>query len=154
MFLKDGNYRVRGTVRSTKNEAKIAPLKAGFGEYFDKLELAEADLMDEASIIKACEGATYVVHTASPFYFGCPEEELVKPAVDGTLAVMKACTQHGVKRVVITSSVAAISATAKEDKPPKGSKWTEEYWSNPDREGGLGGYVKSKTLAEKAAWDY
>jgi len=82
------------------------------------------------------------------------EEELVKPAVDGTMSVMKACTQHGVKRLVITSSVAAISATAKEDKPPKGQGWTEANWSNPDRPEGMGGYTKSKTLAEKAAWDY
>ena len=105
-------------------------------------------------MINACAGSTYVVHTASPFYFGCPEEELVKPAVEGTTAVMKACSQHGVRRCVITSSVAAISVTAKADRPPAGSGWTEDYWSNPDREEGMGGYVKSKTLAEKAAWDY
>merc|ERR1719464_265425 len=125
VFLKDGNYRVRGTVRSTSNATKIEPLKAGFGEWFDKIELVEADLLDEASIIKACEGSTYVVHTASPFLPQLPEEELVKPAVEGTLAVMKACSQHKVKRCVITSSVAAISATAKDDKPAKGQKWTE-----------------------------
>lgn len=83
-----------------------------------------------------------------------PEEELVKPAVEGTLAVMKACSQHKVKRCVITSSVAAISATAKDDKPPKGEKWNETHWSNPDRPEGMKGYTKSKTLAEKAAWDY
>ena len=118
------------------------------------MELVEADLLDEASLINACAGSTYVIHTASPFMPQLKEEELVKPAVDGTMAVMKACTTHGVKRVVITSSVAAISATAKADKPPKGSGWTEAYWSNPDRAEGMGGYTKSKTLAEKAAWEY
>ena len=67
VFLKDGNYRVRGTVRSKTNAAKIDPLKAGLGDLFEQLELVEADLLDEASVIKACEGATYVVHPASPF---------------------------------------------------------------------------------------
>ena len=92
VFLKDGNYTVRGTVRSKTNEAKIAPLKAGFGEYFDQLELVEADLMNEASITAACAGSTYVVHTASPVSFTMEEAELVKAAVDGSLTVMKACT--------------------------------------------------------------
>ena len=56
------------------------------------MELVEADLLDEASIMTACEGATYVVHTASPFLPHLKEEELVKPAVEGTTAVLKACT--------------------------------------------------------------
>ena len=116
-FLKDGSYRVRGTVRSTSNQAKLAPLKAGLGEYFDQLELVEADLMDEASIIKACEGATYLVHTASPFFFTADEDKLVKPAVAGTMAAMKACSQHGVKRCVMTSGTVAITAVAAKDKP-------------------------------------
>ena len=80
-FLKDGSYRVRGTVRSTSNQTKIDPLKSGLGEWFDELELVEADLLNEASIIKACEGATYVIHTASPCLPHLPEDELVKPAV-------------------------------------------------------------------------
>ena len=84
------------------------------------MELVEADLLDEASIINACEGSTYVIHTASPFSFRETEEALVKPAVNGTLAVMRACTQHKVKRVVITSSIAAIRYSSKEDEPPQG----------------------------------
>ena len=82
-------------------------------------------------MINACAGSTYVIHTASPFNFSQKEEDLIKTAVDGTMAVMKACTQHGVKRVVVTSSVVAVSATAKEDKPAKGEKWNESHWSNP-----------------------
>ena len=92
VFLKDGNFRVRGTVRSTTNEVKIAPLRAGFGEHFNQLELVEADLLNEASIIAACAGSTYVIHTASPFNFSEKEEDIIKAAVDGSLAVMKACT--------------------------------------------------------------
>lgn len=150
-FLSDGSYRVRGTVRSKTNEAKLEPLKKGFGELFDQLELVEADLTDEASLVNACAGATYVVHTASPFNF---KGDCVGPAVAGTNAIMKACTTHGVKKLVITSSCVAIQCPAKADAPPQGTPYTEANWSNPDRPEGLGDYFKSKTLAELAAWEY
>ena len=78
---------------------------------------------------------------------------MVKPAVNGTLAVMKACSAAGVKRCVITSSIAACQHLASDDKPADRT-FNEGHWSNPDRPEGLGLYVKSKTLAEKAAWDY
>eukprot|EP00281_Chroomonas_sp_CCMP1168_P030977 CAMPEP_0206255188 /NCGR_PEP_ID=MMETSP0047_2-20121206/24109_1 /ASSEMBLY_ACC=CAM_ASM_000192 /TAXON_ID=195065 /ORGANISM="Chroomonas mesostigmatica_cf, Strain CCMP1168" /LENGTH=322 /DNA_ID=CAMNT_0053681561 /DNA_START=44 /DNA_END=1012 /DNA_ORIENTATION=- len=149
-FLKDGAYRVRGTVRS-KSEEKVAPLKKGFGEHFAKLELAEADLNDEASMVAACAGATYVIHTASPFHF---KGDCVGPAVAGTTSVMKACTQHKVKMCVVTSSCAAILAPAKVDQPVPPAAYDESYWSNPDRPEGLIDYMKSKTLAERTAWDY
>ena len=109
-FLKNGSFKVRGTVRSLNNPKKIEPLKRAFGEYFDQLELVEADLLDEKSMIQAMEGSTYIVHTASPFPIENPKNEdvLIKPAVEGTLAVMKAAQINKVKRVVVTSSVAAI----------------------------------------------
>ena len=66
-FLKDGKYKVRGTVRNTKRPEKLEPLKKAFGEFYDQLELVEADLDNEQSIIDAIAGCTYVVHTASPF---------------------------------------------------------------------------------------
>jgi nucleoside-diphosphate-sugar epimerase len=115
-FLKNGTFKVRGTVRSLNNPEKIEPLKKAFGEYFDKLELVEADLCDENSIIKAIQGSTYIVHTASPFPIESPSNEdlLIKPAVEGTLAVMKAAKLNKVKKVVITSSVAAIFITGVE----------------------------------------
>ena len=153
-FLKDGSYSVRGTVRSKTNEAKIGPLRDGLGELFNQLELVEADLLNDASIAAACAGATYVVHTASPFIFGDSEDELVKPAIQGTNAVMKACSQHGVKRLVVTSSGGAIFCVSAKDVPPEGSKWNESIWSNVDREEGILTYFKGKTLAEKSAWDY
>jgi len=156
VFLKDGKYRVRGTVRNVSNPAKIDPLRKAFGKYFEQLELVEADLLDEQSIVNAIAGSTYVIHTASPFYFTQQtKEELIKPAVNGTLAVMKACQQHGtVKRVVITSSVAAVASVADEDKPKNGALFDETYWSNPDRPGGISPYFESKTLAERAAWEF
>ena len=62
-FLKCGEYRVRGTVRDTKNEARLAPLRKAFGDLFDQLELVEADLLDADSLTRAIAGSTYVVHT-------------------------------------------------------------------------------------------
>ena len=112
----------------------------------------EADLNDEQSLIDAIAGSTYVIHMASPFVFGTGED-LIGPAVNGTMAVMKACKASGVRRCVITSSLAAIQNMAAADKPADRT-YNESMWSNPDREEGMGDYFKSKTLAEKAAWDF
>jgi dihydroflavonol-4-reductase len=112
-FLKDKSFRVRGTVRDTQNSAKIQPIKDAFGADFANLELITADLLDEASIDRAIQGADFVVHTASPCDMGGNnlknEDEVRIPAVNGTMAVMRACEKHRVKRMVITSSVGAIS---------------------------------------------
>ena len=110
-FLKHGGFKVRGTVRSTKNPKKMQPLVKAFGqELYNQLELVEADLLDENSLLAAASGCEYIVHTASPFPIAEPKDEmeLIAPAVNGTLAMMKAAHQNKVKRIVITSSVAAI----------------------------------------------
>ena len=126
-LLKDGAYKVRGTVRSTTNPKKIQPLKDAFGEYFDKLELVEADLGNEESLANAIAGSTYVVHTASPFPLQNPknEMELIKPAVDGTLFVMKACRAHKVKRIVITSSMVTMMDEKKPSMYSKSKKMAD-----------------------------
>jgi len=96
------------------------------------------------------------MHTASPFIIYEPddENELIKPAVDGTLSVLKACKTHKVKHVVITSSVAAVRYVATDDRPADGI-FNEGHWSNPDKtKSGISSYSKSKTLAERAAWDF
>jgi len=67
VFLKDGSYNVRGTVRDAKNPVKIEPIRKAFGELFEKLTLVEADLNNRESIFAAINGADFVVHTASPF---------------------------------------------------------------------------------------
>lgn len=152
-FLKDGTYKVRGTVRSVQNAAKLEPLKAAFGDLYDQLELVEADLLDEASMLKAIEGSTYVVHTASPFpaFDKQPKDEnvLIKPAVEGTLAVMNGCLKSKVKRCVITSSIVSIMYSADPDKNDFGP----DDWSDVNVRH-INAYSKSKTLAEKAAWDF
>jgi nucleoside-diphosphate-sugar epimerase len=155
-FLKDGGFTVRGTVRDKDNEKRIAPLRDAFGEDFKNLELRNAELLDFDSLDKAIEGATYVVHTASPFHFKTEVlEDLISVAVDGTLNTLKAAAKHGVKRCVVTSSRAAISFGY--ENPP--AVWNESNWSDVEAltKAGLsvgGGYMLSKTLAEKAAWDY
>lgn len=106
-FLQDGGYRVRGTVRDVNNQAKLEPLRQAFGEHYDSIELFQADLSDAASLNRAIAGATYVVHVASPISGPLSTAEDYKPAVDGTMAVMRACAEHGIRRCVITSSIAA-----------------------------------------------
>lgn len=96
------------------------------------------------------------MHTASPFHFrNKDDDELIRPAVDGTLAIMEACRENKIKRVVITSSCASICCPAKTNQPdPVTGKYDETCWSEVDRPEGMHGYMKSKTLAEKAAWKY
>jgi len=70
LFLQDGGYTVRGTVRDKNNAAKLEPLKEAFGEeLYAQLQLVEADLMNEESMVSAIAGSTFVVHVASPFFF-------------------------------------------------------------------------------------
>jgi len=159
-FLKDGGFRVRGTVRDKRNEAKVAPIREAFGEYFDQLELVEADLMDEQSLLTAIAGSTYVVHVASPFFDGSDPDKLITPAVNGTKYVMKACQATGVRRCVITSSCDSIDVCSsgcdcidKTNRPPD-RIYNESHWSNPDRSEGMHTYSKGKVIAEKAAWDF
>ena len=110
----------------------------------------EADLTNDESLVKAVQSSTFVLHVASPFFFGNSEAELVTPAVEGTKSIMRACQAAGVRRCVITSSIASvIYATGK----ASDYVLTEEDWSdtsNPE----MGMYPKSKYLAEKAAWDF
>jgi len=145
-FLNDGSFEVRGTVRSATNEKKVAPLKVAFGDKFDQLKLVEADLMQPETMKKAIEGCDIVVHTASVFSIKGGYDAVVKPAVEGTRAVLEGCRDHKVKRLVVTSSCVAIHSQAKVK-----STWTEEDWSE---ESACSTYDLSKTLAEKACWEF
>lgn len=149
--LLELGYRVRGTVRSLKNEEKVKPLRTLAKDSKHELELVEADLCNEESWLSAVKDCTYVLHTASPFPPDVPknEDELIVPAVNGTLFVFRACVQEGslVKRVVLTSSVAAIAP----ETFVENVKYSETDWPSPE---GMNPYPKSKVLAEKAAWDF
>ena len=150
-LLLGGKVKVRGTVRSLKNESKTAPLMKLVPDAKYPLELVEADLLNEESWIQAVNGCDYVYHTASPLPFDVPrdENEIIKPAVEGTLNVLKACTAAGsVKRVVVTGSAISYcgSFNAKRDAPFNEEDRADETDTMP--------YEKSKILAEKATWDY
>ena len=148
-LLKNGEYRVKGTVRSLKNETVCEALNNLVPDAKFKLELVEAaDLLDERSWKNVVGGCTYVLHVASPCSLETPihEDEFIKPAVDGTLNVLKACKEMGgVKRVVITSSIAAIYIGNLNKELDEGD------WSDVKQ---ADAYSKSKILAEKAAWDF
>lgn len=154
-FLKSGDYRVRATVRKNyADKSKMDAIKEAYGSHFQDLDVVEAELLDEDSMMRAIEGSTYVAHLASPYYLdNKTRDELVGPAVRGTLSALKACTESGVKRCVFTSSYACIRWTGEEDAPSNGV-YDEMVWSNPDRPGGMSDYAVSKLLAERAAWDY
>ena len=145
------DWNIRGTVRSLANDAKMDPLRKSLGEDFEKIEFVEADLLDLESMKRAIAGSTYVIHVASPFQIGEPKDpmDLIRPAVEGTTNVLTACKESGVKRVSITSSIAAISGVNPVDAP---EIFTDDHWSIPEQQEGA--YAKSKTLAERAAWDF
>jgi len=149
--LLEQEFLVRGTVRSLKDEKKVAPLRNLMPTSKYPLELVEADLLNQESWLSAVKDCTYVMHVASPFPSKIPENEneLIEPAVLGTLSVLKACVQEEsqVKRVILTSSVAAIMG----DNFNNGHCFTEKDW--PDLKI-LGPYAKSKNLSEKAAWKF
>lgn len=150
--LLNAGYRVRTTVRSAKREADVvAMLKAGGSEPGAALSFAVADLMADAGWPDAVAGCDYVLHVASPFPPGVPkhEDDLIIPAREGALRVLRVARDANVKRVVLTSSFAAIGYGKL---PPGGQPFTEESWTDPTAK--VSAYVKSKTLAERAAWDF
>jgi nucleoside-diphosphate-sugar epimerase len=147
--LLGGGYRVRTTVRSPEREAAVRELLGA--ESADAPSFATADLMDDAGWEEAVSGCDFVLHVASPFPLGPPkhEDDLIVPAREGALRVLKAARVAGVKRVVMTSSFAAVGyGVGSLDRP-----FTEEDWTNPNADG-VSAYTKSKTLAERAAWDF
>jgi nucleoside-diphosphate-sugar epimerase len=150
--LLTADHRVRTTVRSLKREGDVrAMLKEGGAEPGDRLSFFAADLENDAGWSEAVAGCDYVLHVASPFPPNIPrhEDELIVPARDGALRVLRAARDAGVERVVLTSSFAAIGYGRK----PRETPFDETSWTDPDGDDVLP-YVKSKTLAERDAWDF
>ena len=148
--LLTAGYRVRGTIRSrTRADDVRRALEATPG--LDRLELCEASLTADTGWADAVAGSRFVLHTASPVPTRQPryEAELIAPAREGTLRVLRAATDAGVARVVVTSSVAAVlSGHARE----ADRVFSEHDWS--DLTGRMPAYSRSKTLAEQAAWAF
>ncbi|WP_410635137.1 SDR family oxidoreductase [Amycolatopsis sp. cmx-4-83] len=148
-LLADG-HTVRTTVRDLKKEPAVrAMLTAGGAPSDAKLTVLRADLEQDAGWREAVEGCDYVLHVASPTLTSVPkDDEMVVPARDGVLRVLRAARGAGVKRVVLTSAFGAVGM----GHPEKSRVFTEADWSDVDA--GIPAYQKSKTLAEKAAWRF
>ncbi|RRK09680.1 aldehyde reductase [Lactiplantibacillus garii] len=150
-LLQQG-YAVRTTVRSLKKIDLIHQMLATGGVTdFGQLEIVEADLTSDQNWDRVMAGATYVMQVASP----TPtlnfknEDEMIRPAVDGVLRVLKAARNAGVKRVVMTSAYGAIFAGHKH----RSTLYTEKDWSDLSAKN-IHPYQKSKTLSEQAAWNF
>jgi nucleoside-diphosphate-sugar epimerase len=150
--LLAAGHVVRTTVRNLKREGDVrAMLKEGGAEAGDRLSFIAADLEKDAGWPEAVAGCEYVLHVASPFPMSLPkhENELIVPAREGALRVLRSAGDAKVKRVVLTSSFAAIGYGHE----PQNRPFNETDWTDLSGEG-LTAYVKSKTIAERAAWDF
>jgi dihydroflavonol-4-reductase len=151
--LIEEGWRVRATLRSLRREPEVRAWLSRKVDLADRLSFHEADLMSDAGWAQALSGADYVLHVASPIPPALPkhEDELIVPARDGTLRALKFARDAGVKRVVVTSSTAAITYGIKGD----GSNrvFTEADWTDPT-DPDTSPYIRSKTIAERAAWEF
>ncbi|HEY2120540.1 MAG TPA: aldehyde reductase [Candidatus Acidoferrum sp.] len=150
--LLAAGYQVRTTIRNLDREGDVrAMLKVGNAVPGDHLSFFAADLENDAGWREAVTGCEYVLHVASPLPPNVPkhEDELIVPAREGTLRVLRASRDAGIKRVVLTSSFAAIGY----GQEVRSSPFNETDWTNPNGDD-VAPYTKSKTLAERAAWDF
>ena len=149
--LLQAGYRVRTTLRDLTREAEVRRWLAPQVDAGDRLTFHPADLTSDVGWRAAIEGCEFVQHVASPFPLAQPKDpqELIVPAREGALRVLRFANECGVKRVVLTSSIIAIRNSGN----VKTRNFTEENWSDPDAPG-LSAYGQSKTIAERAAWDF
>jgi nucleoside-diphosphate-sugar epimerase len=151
--LLAAGHETRTTVRNLARENDVRAMlrKGGAGDAGNRLTFFAADLNADAGWAEASAGCDYVLHVASPFPSTVPrdENELIVPARDGALRVLRAARDAGVKRVVLTSSFAAIGYGSK----GRTAAFTEEDWTDLN-DPGVQPYQKSKTIAEREAWDF
>jgi len=148
--LLDAGYRVRTTVRSLQREASVRAMVTTAGANDAQLSFVMADLDRDEGWRAAVDGCDCVIHVASPIPAAAPrtEDELIRPARDGTLRVLRSARDAAVKRVVVTSSCGAVYY----GHPPQSAPFDETSWTNTD--GDMSAYVRSKAIAERAAWDF
>jgi dihydroflavonol-4-reductase len=151
LALLQAGYRVRTTLRSLSREAEVrANLGTGRVQPGDRVSFVAADLTADEGWSEAAAGCAYVMHGASPTPSGSQvhEEDWIRPAVDGNLRVLRAARDAGARRVVLTSAFGAIGVGHE----PRSRPFDETDWSNLG--GHIAPYQKSKTLAERASWDF
>jgi len=154
--LLEAGYHVRGSVRNLSRGAEVtSAVKAhltGDADLDTRLTFVALDLNADDGWHEAMAGVDVLMHTASPFPLEQPkdEDELIRPAVDGALRALKAAHAQGVKRVILTSSTAAIMGSTL---PAGDTSFDETNWTDPT-DSDVAAYARSKTMAEQAAWDF
>ena len=150
-LLNEG-ARVRTTVRSLTREAEVRAAVGRLADAGERLSFIAADLNQDAGWREACTECTAVLHVASPLPSSNPksDDELVRPARDGALRVLAAARDAGVRRVLMTSSTAAVTYGYGSRSTP----YTEADWSDPADRSDSSAYERSKMIAERAAWDW
>ena len=149
--LLNNGYQVRGTVRNLNSEKHIRAILERYTQFTENFEIAHAELTDPHSWTVAMRGCHGVLHIASPVPVIQPKnaDKVIRPAIEGTMNVLKAAKDLNVSRVVMTSSVAAVWGKGmKESRVYSESDWTDI--NDPEQSP----YNLSKTLAEKAAWKF
>ena len=148
--LLDRGYSVNGTLRSQDRQAEVLDSLERNNTPTRHLSLFEVDLNRDSGWDSAIRDCNYVLHVASPFVLTDEDEDFfVKPAVEGVQRALKFSKKHNVKKVILTSSFAAIHETLNN----RQESFDEEDWSNPNKPG-ISFYAKSKTMAELAAWEF
>jgi dihydroflavonol-4-reductase len=149
--MLNAGYAVRGTVRSLQRSAEVRDSLARHGDVA-RLTFAQADLEADAGWDVAVAGCAHVLHVASPFPAKQPrdEQDLIRPAVQGTLRVLRAAAAAGVERLIQTSSMAAVMYGHPDE---RSAPFTEADWTRIETPG-VTAYAKSKTLAERAAREF
>ena len=152
--LAAAGYKIKSTIRNLERASELNKILDRAGSTYERLNKIEvnwfrADLTQDEGWAEAVKGCDYVMHVASPVALEEPKDEndLIIPAKEGTMRVLKAAAEEGVKKVVLTSSVAAIIYGHEKD------SFNEDDWTDTDTDGSSA-YNKSKTFAEKAAWDF
>ncbi len=153
LALLQRGYEVRGTARSLPKAQRLnSALSTALGREI-VLDMVETDLARDAGWAEAAQGCGAVMHIASPLPTGQPVDanQLIIPARDGALRVLTAAHEAGAKRVVMTSSMAAVAYGHAKPWP---AAFDETYWSDGADQLDTNAYTRSKTLAERAAWDF
>lgn len=150
--LLNTGHEVTGSMRDLKRADSMREIYGQHVKDLSRLSFVQLDLMNDDGWDDASEGVEYVIHTASPIPSQTPrrEKDIIQPAVEGVKRALNAASKAGVKRLVMTSSVAAIMYGHEDGK----IEFTEKDWSNPNHPKDKSAYTKSKTFAEKAAWEF
>ncbi len=146
-ILLEKGYKVRGTLRSIKRADEVINSMKALNLDINNLELVKADLLKDKGWLEAMQGCKYVLHVASPTS-SISDENMVTAAVDGTKRVLSAAKSAKIKKVVLTSSLAAVTGCDGEER-----EFNESDWTNPD-DPRIDSYTKSKVCAELEAWKF